>query len=68
MRPPNQWHHRIDGQKLKTATFKYLGTLVTTDGNTILDIWARTIAAWLKWRQVTRVLCDTKITEYFKKT
>ncbi len=52
----------IDVQELKkTVQFKYLGSLVTSDGNTIPDVQAR-----IKWRYVTRVLCDKKIPEYLK--
>ncbi len=63
----NQWHIYIDGQELKTTTkFKYLGYLVKSDSDTISDAWARITAAWLKWRQVTGVLCDKKMPEYLK--
>ncbi len=35
-------------------------------GDTISDARARINAAWLKWRQVTGVLCDKKMPEYLK--
>ena len=57
----------IGGQPLKKVTkFKYLGSQVTSDCGTITDARARANAAWLKWRQVTGVLCDRRIPTYLK--
>lgn len=52
----------VDGHELpKTFQFKYLGSQVSWDGDTLPDARARVNAAWLKWRQVTGVLCDKKM-------
>ncbi|XP_048353798.1 uncharacterized protein LOC125433337 [Sphaerodactylus townsendi] len=58
---------QINGQTLKKATqFKYLGSLVSMDGDTMPDIWSRINSAWLKWRQTTGILCDSKMPEKLK--
>jgi hypothetical protein len=58
----SDWTIQVDGQDLKkTERFKYLGSLISSDGDTLPDARARVNAAWLKWRQVTGVLCDRKM-------
>uniref|UniRef100_W5NH04 Uncharacterized protein n=1 Tax=Lepisosteus oculatus TaxID=7918 RepID=W5NH04_LEPOC len=44
----------------KVTQFKYLGSCVNS-ACTTLDAKPRVSAAWMKWRQVTGVLCDKKI-------
>ena len=52
----------ISGEDLKKATqFKYLGSIISSDGDTLPDARARVNAAWMKWRQVTGVLCDRQM-------
>jgi hypothetical protein len=51
-----------DGVQLNKVTqFKYLGSCVNSDCSTLPDAKMRVSAAWMKWRQVTGVLCDKKI-------
>lgn len=56
-----------EGQPLaKTTRFKYLGSLITSDGKTFLDARAQVNAAWLKWHQVTAVQFDMKVHNHLK--
>lgn len=53
---------RIDGEDLKKVEkFKYLGSLICSNGDSLPDARKRVNAAWMKWRQVTGVLCDLRI-------
>lgn len=57
----------IGGQQLNKVTeFKYLGSFISSDGSMIPDVCLRINAAWMKWRQVTGVLCDQKMPMYLK--
>ncbi len=48
--------------KLNTATtFKYLGSIFDSNGGAERDINNRIKLAWMKWKQLTGVLCDTKV-------
>lgn len=57
----------IDGKDLKKTTqFKYLGSTIISDGDTLPDARSRVNAAWTKWRQVTGVLCDRRMPNRLK--
>ena len=57
----------IGGEDLKKTTqFNYLGSIITTEGNTLPDARSRVNAAWMKWRQVTGVLCDRRMPNRLK--
>jgi len=57
----------IDATQLKkTSEFKYLGSTITADGDITAEVRAHVKAAWLKWRQVTGVLCDRRMPTRFK--
>ncbi|XP_026042711.1 uncharacterized protein LOC113033277 [Astatotilapia calliptera] len=57
----------IDGEDLaKVPHFKYLGSMISNDGDILLDVRARINAAWMKWRQVTGVLCDRRMPNRLK--
>lgn len=57
----------IDGVGLKKVTqFKYLGSILSADGDSILDARSRVNAAWLKWRQVAGVFCDKRMPKCLK--
>ena len=57
----------IDGSPLtKTQEFRYLGSRIAASGDTLPDARARVNAAWLKWREVTGILCDRKMPLYLK--
>uniref|UniRef100_A0A914WD71 Reverse transcriptase domain-containing protein n=1 Tax=Plectus sambesii TaxID=2011161 RepID=A0A914WD71_9BILA len=52
----------VNGQQLKKVTeFKYLGSILRSDGDSYPDARAHVNAAWTKWRQVTGVLCDRRM-------
>lgn len=53
---------KVDGTDIpKTTNFKYLGSVLTADGDSLPDARARVAAAWLQWRRVTGVLCDKRM-------
>ncbi|KAL6735402.1 hypothetical protein Aduo_005847 [Ancylostoma duodenale] len=57
----------IDNEELpKVFVFKYLGSRISADGNTLTEAECRANAAWGKWRQVTGVLCDRKVPSKLK--
>ena len=48
--------------KLNTiTTFKYLGSVFDSNGGAERDINTRVKLAWMKWKQLTDVLCDKKV-------
>ena len=52
----------IDNQDLhKPLSFKYLGSNISSDGSPYADASARSAAAWLKWKDLTGVLCDRRM-------
>uniref|UniRef100_W5MGS8 Reverse transcriptase domain-containing protein n=1 Tax=Lepisosteus oculatus TaxID=7918 RepID=W5MGS8_LEPOC len=53
----------INGEDLKKVKqFKYLGSNISSDSDTLPDARARVNAAWMKWRQVTTgVLCNRRM-------
>lgn len=57
----------IDNKELKkTEEFRYLGSVISYDGNISSNVRARINAAWLKWQQVTGVLCDRRMPDWLK--
>lgn len=58
---------RVDGIVLpRTSKFKYLGSTIAADGDPGCDATTRVCAAWQKWRSLTGVICDRKITDRLK--
>ncbi|XP_063629446.1 uncharacterized protein LOC134800816 [Cydia splendana] len=52
----------IEGSSLKQVQeFKYLGSIVAPKQATEKDIQHRITTAWLKWRSLSGVLCDTRM-------
>lgn len=45
----------------KCKSFKYLGSIITTDGNCDEDLNHRISVGWLRWQQNSAVFCDPKI-------
>ncbi|EYC35613.1 hypothetical protein Y032_1013g3393 [Ancylostoma ceylanicum] len=57
----------VDVNELRrTDYFKYLGSTLSADGSLDHEVVAHINAAWMKWRAMTRVLCDKKIPDRFK--
>lgn len=52
----------IDSNKLPEVTsFKYLGSVLKTDGTVDGDVTQRINTAWSRWTSLTGVLCDPKM-------
>jgi hypothetical protein len=52
----------IDGQVVpKKDTFRYLGSMLQKDGDIDEDLSYRIKVGWLKWRQASGVLCDSRV-------
>ena len=45
----------------KTEKFKYLGLLVTSDGQLMAELDMRVQAGWKNWKKVSRVFYDREI-------
>lgn len=57
----------VDGENLtKTNRFKYLGSHLQSDGNIDGDVRARVNGAWMRWKEVTGILCDRKMPTHLK--
>ena len=53
---------QLEDDKLNTVTtFKYLGSIFDSNGGAERDIINRVKIAWMKWKQLTGVLCDKKV-------
>ena len=53
---------QLGDDKLNTiTTFKYLGSIFDSNGGAERDINNRVRLAWMKWKQLTGVLCDKKV-------
>jgi hypothetical protein len=53
---------QINGEDLtKTDLFRYLGSHLQSDSKLEGDVRARVNATWMRWREVTGVLCDRKM-------
>jgi hypothetical protein len=53
---------RLDGQVIpKKDTFCYMGLILQKDGDIDEYLSHRIKAGWLKWRQVSGVLCDPRV-------
>jgi hypothetical protein len=53
---------RLDSQVVpKKDTFHYLGSMLQKDGDIYKDLCHRIKVGWLKWRQASAVLCDTRV-------
>ena len=52
---------KIDGDELPTLTsFKYIGSLFTREGGSHTDVNNRIRIGWMKWKEVSGVICDRK--------
>ena len=49
----------VGGNEVESSTkFKYLGSIIQSDGEIDEDVIHRVQASWLKWRAATGMLCD----------
>lgn len=55
-----------DWQLTSVDSFKYLGSTLQSDGGMDKEILARINSGWLKWRDLTGVLCDKNIPRRLK--
>ncbi|KAH9401136.1 hypothetical protein TYRP_002727 [Tyrophagus putrescentiae] len=46
---------------VRSSNFKYLGSILSSDGCSKADVGARVSLSWNKWRSVTGVLCDKRM-------
>ena len=52
----------LKGEKVKTAkNFKYLGSIVSSDGRCKEEVRSKNQAGWMSWKKVSEVLCDRKL-------
>ena len=47
-------------------TFRYLGSMLQSDGEIDEDVSHRIRAGWMKWRQASGILCDRKVPQKLK--
>ena len=60
--PRNYEELQLGDDKLNAVTtFKYLGSIFHSNGGAERDINNRVRLAWMKWKQLTGVLCDKKV-------
>ena len=60
--PRNYEEIQLGDDNLNTVkTFKYLGSIFDSNGGAERDINNRVKLAWMKWKQLTGVLCDKKV-------
>ena len=59
--PRNFEEIQLGDDKLNTVTtFKYLGSIFDSNGGAERNINNRVKLAWMKWKQLTGVLCDKR--------
>ena len=52
----------MDGVELpKVETFKYLGSVLDKEGTSKQDVQHRIGVGWIKWRELSGVLCDANM-------
>ncbi len=60
--PRNYEDIQLGDDKLNTVTtLKYLGSIFDSNGGAERDISNRVKLAWMKWKQLTGVLCDKNV-------
>ena len=52
----------LDGHVVsKKNAFRYLGSMLQKDGDIDADVCHMIKAGWLKWRQLSGILCDKRV-------
>ena len=57
----NSTIHVNDQELTKVNCFRYLGSRLQNTGGIDLEVHARISATWMRWKEVTGVLCDRKM-------
>ena len=57
----------LEGQLVpKRDTFRYLGSMLQSNGDIDEDVCHKIKAGWMKWRQASGILCDKKVPRKIK--
>ena len=51
----------VDAELPTVTSFKYLGSMFTSAGGSQADVNNRIITGWMKWKEVSGVMCDRKM-------
>ena len=51
----------VDAELPTVTSFKYLGSLFTSEGGSQADVNNRIRIGWMKWKEVSGVICDRKM-------
>ena len=51
----------VDAELPTVTSFKYLGSLFTSEGGSQADVNNRIRIGWMKWKEVSGVMCDRKM-------
>ena len=58
----------VDAELPTMTSFKYLGSLFTSEGGSQADVNNRIRIGWMKWKEVSGVMCDKKMPVELKDT
>ena len=51
----------VDAELPTVTSFKYLGSIFTSEGGSQADVNNRIRIGWIKWKEVSGVMCDRKM-------
>ena len=51
----------VDAELPTMTTFKYFGSIFTSEGGSQADATIRIRIEWMKWKEVSGVMCDRKM-------
>ena len=51
----------VDAELPTVTSFKYIGSKFTSEGGSQADVNNRIIIGWMKWKEVSGVMCDSKM-------
>ena len=55
----------VDAELPTVTSFKYLGSLFTSEGGSQADVNNRMRIGWMKWKEVSGVMCDRKCVQVY---